>query len=119
MNDVMAVRAPHFRRLRANSTGSAISPRVSLLDEINPKVKTKKKHEEPILKENPDRFVLFPIEHPDIFKMYKDLVAVRWIPEEVDLSKDMKNSNDDDASKFDLSTYDGKIISEINLDIEK
>ena len=91
MNEVMAVRAPHFRRLRANSTGSAISPRVSLLDEINPKVKTKKKHEEPLLKENPDRFVLFPIEHPDIFKMYKDLVAVRWIPEEVDLSKDMKD----------------------------
>lgn len=31
----------------------------------------------------------------------------------------MKNSNDDEASKLDLSTYDGKIISEINLDIEK
>jgi hypothetical protein len=31
----------------------------------------------------------------------------------------MKNSNDDEASKFDLSTFDGKIISEINLDIEK
>jgi hypothetical protein len=31
----------------------------------------------------------------------------------------MKNSNDDEESKLDLSTYDGKIISEINLDIEK
>jgi hypothetical protein len=27
--------------------------------------------EEPILKENPNRFVLFPIEHSDIWEMYK------------------------------------------------
>ena len=31
----------------------------------------------------------------------------------------MKNSNDDEASKLDLSTNDGKVISDINLDIEK
>jgi ribonucleotide reductase beta subunit family protein with ferritin-like domain len=48
---------------------------------------------EPLLTENPDRFVLFPIEHHDIFKMYKDLVAIRWIPEEVELSKDAKDWN--------------------------
>ena len=27
--------------------------------------------EEPILKENPNRFVLFPIQHSDIWEMYK------------------------------------------------
>ena len=27
--------------------------------------------EEPILKENPNRFVLFPIQHADIWEMYK------------------------------------------------
>lgn len=31
----------------------------------------------------------------------------------------MKNSNEDETSKLDLSTNDGKMISEINLDIEK
>jgi len=46
---------------------------------------------EPILAENPHRFILFPIEHPDIFTMYKSLVAVRWIAEEIDTSKDMKD----------------------------
>jgi len=46
---------------------------------------------EPILIENPHRFILFPIEHLDIFTMYKSLVSVRWIVEEVDTSKDMKD----------------------------
>ena len=84
-----------MRRRRANSTSSAQTPRPSLLDvEVEPsKVtgKLRKKHTEPILVDNPDRFVLFPIEHQDVFKMYKDLVAVRWIPEEVDMSKDLKD----------------------------
>jgi len=43
---------------------------------------------DPLLTPNPDRFVLFPIQHLDIYKMYKDLVSVRWIVEEVDMSKD-------------------------------
>ena len=82
----------HVRRRRANSTSSAMSPRISLLDDI-PKttVRIRKQIEEPLLIENPDRFVLFPIEHHDIFKMYKNLVAVRWIPEEVELTKDLKD----------------------------
>ena len=80
------------RRRRANSTSSAMSPRVSLLD-VEPKVvqRVRKLADEPLLIENPDRFVLFPIEHHDVFKMYKDLVAVRWIPEEVDTTKDLKD----------------------------
>lgn len=44
---------------------------------------------EPLLQENPNRFVIFPIQHADIWKMYKDHVSVFWRPEEVDLSKDM------------------------------
>jgi ribonucleoside-diphosphate reductase beta chain len=46
---------------------------------------------EPLLLANPNRYVLFPIEHRDIFKMYKDLVSVRWIPEEVDTTKDLRD----------------------------
>ncbi|XP_034941135.1 ribonucleoside-diphosphate reductase subunit M2 B [Chelonus insularis] len=44
---------------------------------------------EPLLKENPRRFVLFPIQWPDIWKMYKKAEASFWTVEEVDLSKDM------------------------------
>jgi ribonucleoside-diphosphate reductase beta chain len=45
--------------------------------------------EEPILKENPNRFVLFPIEHSDIWEMYKKQEASIWTAEELDLSPDL------------------------------
>jgi ribonucleotide reductase beta subunit family protein with ferritin-like domain len=51
---------------------------------------------EPILIENKNRFVLLPIMYPDIFKLYKNLVSVRWIVEECDMTKDKK--------QFDLLT---------------
>lgn len=44
---------------------------------------------EPILKENKDRFVLFPIEHHDIWEFYKKAEASFWTAEEVDLSSDL------------------------------
>lgn len=44
---------------------------------------------EPLLKENPRRFVVLPIEYPDIWQMYKKAEASFWTAEEVDLSKDM------------------------------
>ncbi|MCE2734529.1 MAG: ribonucleotide-diphosphate reductase subunit beta [Cyclobacteriaceae bacterium] len=47
--------------------------------------------EEPILKENKDRFVLFPIEHHDIWKLYKQAEASFWTAEEIDLSQDLKD----------------------------
>jgi ribonucleotide reductase beta subunit family protein with ferritin-like domain len=46
---------------------------------------------EPILKENPTRFTLFPIMKPKLFQKYKNHVAVFWTPEEIDLAKDMKD----------------------------
>jgi len=45
--------------------------------------------EEPILKENPNRFVLFPIQHNDIWEMYKKQEASIWTAEELDLSPDL------------------------------
>ena len=44
---------------------------------------------EPILQENPNRFVLFPIEHDDIWQFYKKSEASIWTAEEIDLSQDM------------------------------
>jgi len=43
---------------------------------------------EPILKENPNRFVLFPIEHNDIWDIYKKAEASFWTAEEIDLHQD-------------------------------
>lgn len=45
--------------------------------------------DEPLLKANPHRFVIFPIQYPDIWKMYKQAQASFWTVEEVDLSKDL------------------------------
>ena len=53
--------------------------------------------EEPILKENKSRFVLFPIEHDDIWEYYKKAEASFWTAEEIDLSQDLidwENLND-------------------------
>ncbi|XP_014662022.1 PREDICTED: ribonucleoside-diphosphate reductase small chain-like isoform X2 [Priapulus caudatus] len=44
---------------------------------------------EPLLRENPHRFVLFPIKYHDIWQMYKKAEASFWTVEEVDLSKDL------------------------------
>ena len=45
--------------------------------------------DEPLLQENPNRFVLFPIKWHDIWEMYKKAEASFWTAEEVDLSHDM------------------------------
>lgn len=45
--------------------------------------------DEPLLQENPRRFVIFPIHYPEIWKMYKQAQASFWTVEEVDLSKDL------------------------------
>ncbi|MEP1094549.1 MAG: ribonucleotide-diphosphate reductase subunit beta [Cyclobacteriaceae bacterium] len=56
--------------------------------------------EERILKENKDRFVLFPIQHDDIWQFYKKAEASFWTAEEIDLSQDLKDwsetMNDDE-----------------------
>jgi len=46
---------------------------------------------EPILRENPNRFTLFPIMKPKLYQKYKNHVSVFWTPEEIDLAKDMKD----------------------------
>ncbi|AUS94194.1 ribonucleoside-diphosphate reductase subunit M2 [Trichoplusia ni ascovirus 6b] len=46
---------------------------------------------EPLLKDNPNRFVIFPIQYQDIWDMYKKAEASFWTVEEVDLSKDLSD----------------------------
>lgn len=48
---------------------------------------------EPLLTENNDRFVIFPIKHDDIWQFYKKAEASFWTAEEIDLSQDLKDWN--------------------------
>ncbi|KAH8625164.1 ribonucleoside-diphosphate reductase subunit M2 [Alternaria alternata] len=73
------------------------------LEEAKPTVAPTIKEEEaiePILQENPGRFVLFPIKYHDVWQMYKKAEASFWTAEEIDLSKDLhdwnKRLNDDE-----------------------
>jgi ribonucleoside-diphosphate reductase beta chain len=44
---------------------------------------------EPLLADNPNRFVLFPIKYPEVWKMYKNAQAVMWKTEEITLYDDI------------------------------
>jgi ribonucleoside-diphosphate reductase subunit M2 len=46
---------------------------------------------EPLLTENDNRYVMFPIVDADIWKMYKKQMDCFWRAEEIDLSKDIKH----------------------------
>ncbi|MBF4471852.1 MULTISPECIES: ribonucleotide-diphosphate reductase subunit beta [Flavobacterium] len=48
---------------------------------------------EPILQENKNRFVIFPIKHHDIWERYKMMEASFWTAEEIDLSQDLNDWN--------------------------
>ncbi|MEM6644349.1 MAG: ribonucleoside-diphosphate reductase small subunit [Bacteroidota bacterium] len=59
--------------------------------------------QEPILQDNKDRFVIFPIQHSDIWEFYKKAEASFWTAEEIDLSQDLKdwsNTMNDDEKHF-------------------
>jgi ribonucleoside-diphosphate reductase beta chain len=48
---------------------------------------------EPILKENDDRFVIFPIQHDDLWEFYKKQQAAEWTAEELDFKEDVIDWN--------------------------
>ena len=58
---------------------------------------------EPILQENENRFVIFPIQHHDIWEWYKKMEASFWTAEEIDLHQDLNDWNNklsDDEKYF-------------------
>jgi ribonucleoside-diphosphate reductase beta chain len=58
---------------------------------------------EPILEENKNRFVLFPIQHDDIWSFYKRAEASFWTAEEIDLAADLvdwESKLNDDEKHF-------------------
>ncbi len=83
--------------------------------------------EEPLLKPNKDRFVLFPIKHHDIWEMYKKEEASFWTAEEIDLDQDIKdwaNLNDDERHfiKHVLAFFaasDGIVLENLAINFTK
>ncbi|KAJ9152162.1 Small subunit of ribonucleotide reductase [Coniochaeta hoffmannii] len=65
----------------------------------------KPEDDEPLLAENPGRFVLFPIKYHEIWQMYKKAEASFWTAEEIDLSKDLHDWHNrlNDDEKFFIS----------------
>merc|ERR1719489_35211 len=61
----------------------------AVVAKVNPLKEAEK--EEPLLKDNPSRFVILPIQYDSIWKMYKKAVASFWTAEEVDLGQDLKD----------------------------
>jgi ribonucleoside-diphosphate reductase beta chain len=47
--------------------------------------------QEPILTENPNRFVLLPIKYPAVWEWYKKAEASFWTAEEIDLAQDLSD----------------------------
>jgi len=59
--------------------------------------------QEPILEPNDNRFVIFPIQHDDLWDWYKKQQACIWTAEEIDLSEDVidwKNKLSEDERYF-------------------
>ena len=59
---------------------------------------------EPLLQENPDRYVVFPIIHHDLWNLYKQHQSTYWTREEIDFSHDLYDWNTklNDSERFFL-----------------
>ena len=67
---------------------------------FNPPVFSDDPRNEPLLRQDSERFVLFPIQHNDIWDFYRRAVASFWVPEEIDFTDDLvdwhERLNDDE-----------------------
>ena len=74
------------------------------------------KKEEPILQDNKDRFVLFPIQHDDIWQFYKKAEASFWTAEEIDLQQDLIDWETlNENEKFSLRMYLPSLLLQMGL----
>lgn len=74
--------SPQKRKLVGNRMGSPNKLPTPQKVEKSP-VKKQDVSDEPLLRENPRRFVIFPIEYQDVWQMYKKAEASFWTVEEV------------------------------------
>ena len=91
-NTIIPSASPHSSPYKRGRSGSTSVPPLSLSPlECATASAVAEPFVEPVLKPNPHRFTLFPVLKPKLFAKYKDHQSVMWIPEEIDLSKDMKD----------------------------
>ena len=83
-NTVIMGASPKGSPVKRGRAGSVTVPPLSLSPSAEAFV-------EPILRPNPHRFTLLPVKYAKLYNKYKEHQSVMWIPEEVDLSKDMKD----------------------------
>jgi len=60
------------------------------LSQVSQEIKTLEASD-PLLMDNPRRWVMFPIQYPAVWEMYKKHEASFWTAEEIDLSQDTKD----------------------------
>ena len=77
----------------ANNFKSLLVPNIILGCRKNLKKAIAMAQLEPILQENKDRFVIFPIKHHDLWEWYKKSEASFWTAEEIDLHQDLTDWN--------------------------
>lgn len=78
---------------------------------------------EPLLEDNPNRYVMFPIKDHDIWQLYKKMFDCMWRAEEIDLSKDMihwetLNDNERHFIKMVLAFFaasDGIVVENLGM----
>merc|ERR1711881_306305 len=75
--------------LAASAAPAAVAPSAPI-SRISAEYKELEKLD-PLLRENPGRWVMFPIQYPEIWEMYKKHEASFWTAEEIDLSQDLKD----------------------------
>ncbi|KAK0723063.1 ribonucleotide reductase [Lasiosphaeria miniovina] len=102
-SDVAALEAQMDAKHLASKTGEVLKQEEAKVI-VAPTTKPEE-IDEPLLQENPQRFVLFPIKYHEIWQMYKKAEASFWTAEEIDLSKDMHDWNNkiNDDEKFFIS----------------
>merc|ERR1712072_568934 len=75
--------------LAAKSTPAAVAPGAPI-SRISAEYR-ELENLDPLLRENPGRWVMFPIQYPEIWEMYKKHEASFWTAEEIDLSQDLRD----------------------------
>merc|ERR1711865_1071555 len=74
----------------APAATNAAMERSAVVNEISMQICELEKTD-PLLMDNPRRWVMFPIQYPEVWEMYKKHEASFWTAEEIDLSQDNKD----------------------------
>ncbi|TGZ83768.1 hypothetical protein EX30DRAFT_315412 [Ascodesmis nigricans] len=92
VDDVAAAKANLSSKFQSAKTQTTPKKTEDKLVKL-PSTLQEEEQNEPLLEENKQRFVLFPIKYHDIWQMYKKAEASFWTAEEIDLSKDLHDWN--------------------------